>query len=69
MTCAELSQLIVRRVMERAATEEDPIGHISRATARLLMLSQQAAVSGDLEKELIKFGFEFGLGPELDTVQ
>ena len=68
MTCAELSQLIVQRVMSRAQEEPDPVDYLARACARLLMLGERAKLSGDIEHELIRFGFEWGiLDPKLGT--
>jgi hypothetical protein len=68
MTCAELSQLIVRRIITRAQQEPDPVAYFSRAAARVMALEH--APINEMESELIKFGHEFGLlAPEVMKCQ
>jgi predicted hydrocarbon binding protein len=59
MTCAELSQLIVRRIITRAQEEKDPVDYFSRAAARVMVLQQYPVE--EMEGRLLEFGREFGL--------
>jgi hypothetical protein len=66
VTCLELARLIARRAID----QPDPVEYFSRAIARVHFIPERAAISGDVEAEVVKFLAEFGLlAPEVERWQ